>query len=130
MYSRPTGNIQGIKRYFHGQHYSNRLKADVSLYPDGIAIDCSPLFSESISDISNFPDRLKSHPLKFKSFQTIENDGLDLADSHWIDFKNWASLMDKEYFCLQSKFEQLFLVGNQSTDNYQFVEETATIFSF
>lgn len=93
---RPSGSHQESKAYFSNKHKLYGFKTEMSVLPNGLAINCSSHHNGSKSDISIFRSNQSFHTdaLRKQHDEGSMQDFGPLSDEH---SSSWAVLMDKGY---------------------------------
>ncbi|KAF0692854.1 Aste57867_16100 [Aphanomyces stellatus] len=86
------------KLYFSGKHYLYGHKVEVSVLPNGFAINCSKHYKGSVSDKTIFDENLDFHVANLsKGVDEMYLDDPTVAD----DVREWAVIADKGYQGIQ-----------------------------
>ncbi|ETV77220.1 hypothetical protein H257_09107 [Aphanomyces astaci] len=93
----PLGSYAEKKTYFSGKHSQYGHKVEVSVLPNGFAINCTAHYKGSVSDKAIFDDNLEFH-VSALSKQATEDRIADHGDE---GTNQWAVIADKGYQGIQ-----------------------------
>ena len=97
----PSGSLPAGKIFFSGKHKLYRVKVEVCVVPNGLAINCCNHYPGIVSDFEIVQRRKDMHEKLLKKKKACELSMSDL-EMHYEQYPNsWAVLMDKGYQLLQ-----------------------------
>lgn len=94
--NRPTGNMMEGKVYFSGKHKLYGYKSEVSVAPNGQAINCVAHEPGSVSDLTILNKNIEFHKERLKKIsdeEGLQDNGM-LSNTYQ---DSWAIIMDKGY---------------------------------
>lgn len=95
--NRPSGNHEEAKGYFSGKHKLYGYKNEVSVLPNGLAINVTEHYPGSVADLVILRENLKFHRNALRKTESEEADYHDIG-ALAEEFKGfWALIMDKGY---------------------------------
>lgn len=94
--NRPSGNHSEAKPMFSGKHKLYGVKTEVSVLPNGFAINCSNHHVGSVSDIDIFKSNIQFHRSALK--KTVSDKKISDTEHLSSTFPDhWCVIMDKGY---------------------------------